>query len=160
MILNKILIYLFGFSILIMIFFTINYSKISNSSNSNSKILNKKIDSLKLKYDLLEEKFSDQVYFSLDYNQEALKYFNDIEIDSLSSYIKDQLYDKNFTKNSDFFIPISSAKNKFLINKVNILNHKWIIANFSNGTRWGEMWIEYYFNKNKIVFDVKEYFLY
>ena len=74
MILNKILIYLFGFSILIMIFFTINYSKISNSSNSNSKILNKKIDSLKQKYDLLEEKFSDQVYFSLDYNQEALKY--------------------------------------------------------------------------------------
>ena len=99
MILNKILIYLFGFSILIMIFFTINYSKISNSSNSNSKILNKKIDSLKQKYDLLEEKFNDQVYFSLDYNQEALKYFNDIEIDSLSTYIKDQLYDKNFTKN-------------------------------------------------------------
>lgn len=158
MILNKILIYLFGFSTLIIIFFTINYTKISNSSNS--KILNKKIDSLKQKYNLLEQKFSDQVYFSLDYNQQALKYFNDIEIDSLSSYIKDQLYYKNFTKNSDFFIPISNAKNKFLINKVKILNHKWIIANFSNGTSWGEMWIEYYFNKSKIVFDVKEYFLY
>ena len=58
------------------------------------------------------------------------------------------------------FCSISNANNKYLINKVKILNHKWIIADFSNGSRWGEMWIEYYFNKNKIVFDVKDYFLY
>lgn len=160
MILNKILIYLFGFSILIMIFFTINYSKISNSSNSNSKILNKKIDSLQKRYELLDKKFRDEIYFSLDDNQEALRYFNDFDIDSLSLYIKDQLYEKNFIKNSDFFVPVSNADNKYLINKIKILNHKWIIADFSNGSRWGEMWIEFYFNKNKIVFNVKDYFLY
>ena len=160
MMLNKILIYLLGFIFLIMIFLTINYSKINDLNISNSKILNKKIDSLQKRYELLDKKFRDEIYFSLDDNQEALRYFNDFEIDSLSLYIKDQLYEKNFIKNSDFFVPVSNADNKYLINKIKILNHKWIIADFSNGRRWGEMWIEFYFKKNKIVFNVKDYFLY
>lgn len=160
MMLNKILIYLLGFIFLIMIFLTINYSKINDLNISNSKILNKKIDSLQKRYESLDKKFRDEIYFSLDDNQEALRYFNDFEIDSLSLYIKDQLYEKNFIKNSDFFVPVSNADNKYLINKIKILNHKWIIADFSNGSRWGEMWIEFYFNKNKIVFNVKDYFLY
>ena len=160
MMLNKILIYLLGFIFLIMIFLTINYTKTIDLNISNSKILNKKIDSLQKSYELLNKKFRDEIYFSLDDNQEALRYFNDFEIDSLSLYIKDQLYEKNFIKNSDFFVPVSNADNKYLINKIKILNHKWIIADFSNGSRCGEMWIEFYFNKNKIVFNVKDYFLY
>ena len=160
MMLNKILIYLLGFIFLIMIFLTINYTKTIDLNISNSKILNKKIDSLQKSYELLNKKFRDEIYFSLDDNQEALRYFNDFEIDSLSLYIKDQLYEKNFIKNSDFFVPVSNADNKYLINKIKILNHKWIIADFSNGSRWGEMWIEFCFNKNKIVFNVKDYFLY
>ena len=158
--LKKILIYFTGFTFLVLIFLAVNYVKFSNSNVSNSKILNKKIDSLKKQYELIDKKYKDEVYFSLDGNQEALRYFSNIEIDSLSSYIKDQLYEKNFIKDSDFFIPVSNARNKYLINKVKILNHKWIIADFSDGKRWGEMWIEYYFNKNKIIFDVREYFLY
>ena len=160
MMLNKILIYLLGFIFLIMIFLTINYTKTIDLNISNSKNFKKKIDSLQKSYELLDKKFRDEIYFSLDDNQEALRYFNDFEIDSLSLYIKDQLYEKNFIKNSDFFVPVSNADNKYLINKIKILNHKWIIADFSNGSRWGEMWIEFYFNKNKIVFNVKDYFLY
>ncbi len=66
-----------------------------------------------------------------------------------SCHIREELYEKNFNKNTDNFVPLSNTKNKYLINKVKILNHKWIIADFSKGTRWGEMWIEYYFDKKK-----------
>ncbi len=55
---------------------------------------------------------------------------------------------------------VSFDFNKYFINKVKILNHKWIIADFSNGNRWGEMWIEYHFNENEINFYIKDYFLY
>ena len=55
MMLNKILIYLLGFMFLIMIFLTINYSKINDLNISNSKILNKKIDSLQKRYELLDK---------------------------------------------------------------------------------------------------------
>ena len=157
---NKFLVYISCFMLLVMIFLSINYIKISNSNNLNSITFKRKIDSLERQYKLLDKKFSDQIYFSLDDNQEALRYLNDVEVDSLTSFIRDELYEKNFTKNSDFFIPLSSINNKYLINKVKILNHKWIIADFSNGSRWGEMWIEYHFNNKKVVFYVKDYFLY
>ena len=157
---NKILIYVLVFISLILIFLGINYTKISNLNDSNSRILKKKFDSLEDKYKLLERKLSDEIYFSLSGNHEALAYFNDIDIDSLVTHIKDELYEKNFNKKSDIFIPISNTKNKYLINKIKILNHKWIIADFSNGNRWGEMWIEYHFNENKVIFDIKDYFLY
>ena len=157
---NKILVYVVAFMSLILIFLSINYIKISNLNESNSKILNKKIDSLENRYKLLDKRFSDEIYFSLNDNQEALAYFNHSNVDSLISYLRDELYEKNFNKNENNFVPISNTKNKYLINKVKILNHKWIIADFSNGSRWGEMWIEYYIDKNKVVFDVKDFFLY
>ena len=157
---NKILIYVLVFTSLILIFLGINYTKISNLNESNSRILKNKIDSLENQYKLLNKQFKDEIYFSLIDNQDALAYFNEIDIDSLVSYIRDELYEKNFNKNSDSFVPVSNAKNKYLINKVKILNHKWIIADFSNGSRWGEMWIEYQLNGNEIMFEIKDYFLY
>ena len=149
-----------GFIVLIMIFISTNYIKISSSNNSTAKSLSIKIDSLKKKYKLLDKRYSDEIYFSLNDNQEALAYFSNIEVDSIVSFIRDQLYEKNFDNNNDFFIPVSNSNNKYLINKVKILNHKWIIADFSNGNRWGEMWIEYHFNENEINFYIKDYFLY
>ena len=157
---NKILIYVLTFMSLTLIFLSINYTKISNLNESNSRILKKKIDTLEKRYIELDKKYRDEIYFTLSDNQEALSYFKDIDVDSLVSYIRDELYEKNFNKNSDTFIPISNTKNKYLINKVKILNHKWIIADFSNGSRWGEMWIEYYFNENKVEFHVKDLLLY
>ena len=157
---NIISIFALGFIVLITIFITTNYIKISSSNNSTAKSLSTKIDSLKKKYMLLDKRYSDEIYFSLNDNQEALAYFNNIEVDSIVPFIRDQLYDKNFDNNTDFFIPVSNINNKYFINKVKILNHKWIIADFSNGNRWGEMWIEYHFNENEINFYIKDYFLY
>ena len=157
---NRILIYVLTFMSLTLIFLSINYTKISNLNESNSRILKKKIDTLEKRYIELDKKYRDEIYFTLSDNQEALSYFKDIDVDSLVSYIRDELYEKNFNKDSDTFIPISNTKNKYLINKVKILNHKWIIADFSNGSRWGEMWIEYYFNENKVEFHVKDILLY
>ena len=157
---NIILIFALGFIVLIMIFISTNYMKIASSNNSTAESLSIKIDSLKKKYRLLDKRYSDEIYFSLNDNQEALAYFNNIEVDSIVPFIRDQLYDKNFDNNTDFFIPVSNINNKYFINKVKILNHKWIIADFSNGNRWGEMWIEYHFNENEINFYIKDYFLY
>ena len=157
---NKILIYVLTFMSLTLIFLSINYTKISNLNESNSRILKKKIDTLEKRYIELDKKYRDEIYFTLSDNQEALSYFKDIDVDSLVSYIRDELYEKNFNKDSDTFIPISNTKNKYLINKVKILNHKWIIADFSNGSKWGAMWIEYYFNENKVEFHVKDILLY
>ena len=109
---NKILIYVLIFMSLTLIFLSINYTKISNLNESNSRILKKKIDTLEKRYIELDKKYRDEIYFTLSDNQEALSYFKDIDVDSLVSYIRDELYEKNFNKDSDTFIPISNTKNK------------------------------------------------
>ena len=41
--------------------------------------------------------------------------------------------------------------NKFIINKVKLLNHRWIIADYSDGEYWGEVLIKYFIDDNEQV---------
>ncbi len=55
----------------------------------------------------------------------------------------------------------SSEGRKMLINTVKMLNHKWIIANFTDGKHWGEVFLTYEIGENNLLkFELKEYFLY
>jgi len=48
-----------------------------------------------------------------------------------------------------------------LINTVKLLNHKWIIADFSDGDFWGELFIAYEINENsELKFSLIDSFLY
>ena len=74
---------------------------------------------------------------------------------------KDQLYKKNLLMDKDELIPYATMDRTFLINKVKVLNHKWLIANFSDGTLWGELLIFFKVDKSgDISFELKEHFLY
>ena len=49
----------------------------------------------------------------------------------------------------------------FLINTIKVLNHKWLIADFSDGTNWGELFVAFNIDQSgKINFELKEHFLY
>ena len=53
------------------------------------------------------------------------------------------------------------TEGKILINKVRLLNHKWIIADFTDGTFWGQMFLTYEIvDKKELKFNRVEYFLY
>ena len=50
---------------------------------------------------------------------------------------------------------------KFIINKVKILNHRWIIVDFSNGELWGEALLKYFVNDDEsISFETNQSLLY
>ena len=49
---------------------------------------------------------------------------------------------------------------KFLKNKIKVLNHKWVIADFSDGTDWGEILIEYSINGEEVKLNVLDQLLY
>jgi hypothetical protein len=50
---------------------------------------------------------------------------------------------------------------KYIINKVKLLNHRWIIANYSNGALWGEVLLKYFVEKNgAISFEIMNSYLY
>ena len=53
------------------------------------------------------------------------------------------------------------GEQKFIINKIKILNHRWIIADYSNGQLWGDVLIKYFVNDdNTFSFEVVESYLY
>ena len=114
-------------------------------------------DSLKVE----KRRFFENVYFSLDTNEEALVYFDDLDFPVTSSLLKDAIYDINLLGEDKSLVPYAQMGGKFLVNKIKVLNHKWIIADFSDGTFWGELLIKYQVAADGVfTFTVVEHFLY
>ena len=82
-------------------------------------------------------------YFSLENNDDALSYYDHINLKNPSAYIADKLLETNENKGDNPLVPYAGMENHFKINKIKILNHKWIIADFSDGKYWGELLIQY-----------------
>lgn len=126
--------------------------------------LEKKQNQLKALKDSLKvekRRFFENVYFSLDTNEEALVYFDDLDFPVTSARIKDALYDTNLLGEEESLVPYAQMGGKFLINKIKVLNHKWVIADFSDGTFWGELLIKYQVAADgTLTFTVVEHFLY
>lgn len=157
---SKIFIYLFVFTALILVFQLVNSGKVVNYQVEMIQAKIARIDTLKLQLEKSEQAYAEDVYFSLDRNEEAMAYFEEASIEDLSARIKDKVYDSNAVKGDNPLVPFTGVGGKFLINKVKLLNHKWLIADFSDGTYWGEVWIQYAVNGDDIRLEVKDYLLY
>ena len=109
-----------------------------------------KIDSLEQRVTALQDslqnsqlKVLDMQYFSLENNDDALAYYDHLELNDPSRYIADKLLETNESKGDNPLIPYEGMENDFKLNKIKILNHKWIVADFSDGKFWGELLIKY-----------------
>ncbi|QLE02551.1 hydrolase [Galbibacter sp. BG1] len=141
---RNIFMYLFFFALLYIVYqyvsskkyFEKETVKIENLEAENEQLT----DSIKtLTLDKL-----DLQYFSLENNEDALAYYYDYNIDNPARYIADKLLETNEQKGNNPLVPydgMSGAPMK--INKIKVLNHKWIIADFSDGKHWGELFIKY-----------------
>jgi len=49
------------------------------------------------------------------------------------------------------FIPYEGDGRPFQVNQIHLLNHRWVIADFSDGSNWGELLIEYFINKDNSI---------
>ena len=53
------------------------------------------------------------------------------------------------------------GSNNFVINKIKVINHRWIIADFSDGENYGEVLLKYFINEDETVsFEVIQSLLY
>ena len=124
----------------------------------------------KLKESLLSstQKLADANYFSLEKNENAQNYFNPdnakktIQVEKLIPFVTEKLMDLNANpKGNPYTGQDQIGANKFIINKVKILNHRWIIADFSDGEYWGEVLLKYFVNDNETVsFETIQSFIY
>ncbi|MDB4153052.1 hydrolase [Flavobacteriaceae bacterium] len=158
---KNIFIYLFSFTALILVFQIVNSNKIMMDQQRRLEKKQSQLKALKDSLKVEKRRFFENVYFSLDTNEEALVYFEDLDFPVTSARIKDALYDTNLLGEEESLVPYAQMGGKFLINKIKVLNHKWAIADFSDGTFWGELLIKYQVAADgTLTFTVVEHFLY
>jgi hypothetical protein len=157
---NKIITYLLVFVSLILIFQIVNSGRILEREEALLDEKENSINILKEQKENLENQIEEEISFSLVGNYKALSSLGEEYDDNIVSIIKDELYEMNISKNKYLIIPYDDMNGKFLINQVKVLNHKWIIANFSDGTLWGELLIKYSIDESGINFKTIEQFIY
>ncbi|PWK19791.1 hydrolase [Xanthomarina spongicola] len=162
---NRIFMYLFIFTLLLVVFQYVNSKNIIESYDD-------KYERSLEKYLIYQDTISnlrDQVLtlseFKLDETEAALTYFEErgYDVTELIPFIKDEIYELNVMKGEEHpLIPYASMSGgKMLINSIRLLNHKWIIANFSDGRYWGELFIAYEITEDEqLKFRLIESFLY
>jgi len=162
---KSILLYLFILALLFNVFTYAYFSKNQAFEKEQYNTLDKRLhDSLKV----VNDNLSDANYFSLETNQNAQDYFEDkqtgefLDYYKLIPFVKEQLIAFNDRREGNPYTGFEQiSERKFIINKVKVLNHRWIIADFNDGTTWGEVIIKYFINDDKTVsFEVAETVIY
>lgn len=162
---KSLFLYLFILAILMNVFTYMYFSKETAFEQQRNEKLSKRLgDSLVS----VNTKLVDANYFALENNDNAQNYFENsatgkfISYQKLIPYVTDQLMSFNENpKGNPYTGQEQIGAQKFIINKIKILNHRWIIADYSDGEYWGEVLLKYFINEDESVsFEVIQSILY
>ncbi|MBU2951985.1 hydrolase [Tamlana agarivorans] len=161
---QKIFMYLFVFASLLVLFQYVNAKNVFEDIDKKLVSSRTQLKKYKDSVAVLHDEILKVSHFNLDRNEDAITYFENegYKIDELIPFIKDELYKLNEVKGEHPLIPYASSEGrKMMLNTVKLLNHKWIIVDFSDGEFWGELLLTYEIIEDKeLKFNLVEHFLY
>lgn len=100
-------------------------------------------------------------YFDIQDNGYAQDYFSEMGINNVSELITQAILKTNTAQGKHPLIRFAPKNTHFQTNKIKILNHKWIICDFSDGALWGEILLKYHIdNQKNVEFTVLDDLLY
>jgi len=165
---KQLFLYLFLLTALLLLFLFVNTKK-------DMKAYEEKIAKIEKRFEGKENSYQDTIAklrieaielgdFSLvedAYSIEHL-YNEGIDYKELIPHVEDQLIDLNFNKEGNPLVPYAAMHgDRVMINSMKMLNHRWIIADFTDGKYWGQVLIGCTYNDDKTIsFETKESFLY
>ncbi len=126
-----------------------NQKSIFEAQDIKIENLRAQVNTAKDSISVLNEKVGDLNYFALQGNENAMSYLESFgyEAADIEALVSDQIYDQNLVKGNNPLVPFEGMNGNMKINKLKFLNHKWIQADFTDGTYWGEMILEYSIDK-------------
>lgn len=147
---RQIFLYLFLFALLLLIFQYMNEKSIFESQENQIQTLRTKVEKLTDSVQSQNNQLLESNYFSLLGNENAMTYLENSghSPEELETYISDWIYDQNLAAENNPMVPYEGSHNGMKVNKIKFLNHRWIIADFTDGIYWGEMLLEYYVNES------------
>jgi hypothetical protein len=98
----------------------------------------------------LSEEVAELQYFSLQGNDNAMTYFENLGLEAavVEQMVGDFIYDQNLLGGGNPLVPYEGTVGAMKVNKIKFLNHRWLVADFSDGKQWGDVLIEYFFDEN------------
>lgn len=152
---KSLFLYLFVVAFIMNVFTYMYYSKRATFEETQFKKTN---TNYKVKLAEATSKLAEANYFALENNENAKNYFDSnsseksISFEKLIPFVKEKLMDLNANANGNPYTGQDKIGNqKFIINKIKVLNHRWIIADYSDGTYWGEVLLKYFVNEDETI---------
>lgn len=140
---NKIFLYLFVFAALLALFQYVTGNNMQKALTSDVERLQTEVQGLKDSLQKAQLRVLDMQYFTLENNDDALAYYDHLNLENPARYIEDKLLETNEKSGDNPLVPYEGMESDFKINKIKVLNHKWILADFSDGKYWGDLIIKY-----------------
>ena len=98
--------------------------------------MSKRVVTLKDSIAQLVVEQTDNAYFSLAVNRDAQQAHPDFSPEELQNIIEDYILLSNDNPKGNPLL--SSLGSDWIINKIHVVNHQWVLADFTNGTQWGD----------------------
>jgi len=142
--------YLFIFASLIALILYVNGRNIQESQDTAYRSLEEKLESTQKQLDEASMTGSNTNLFTLENNEEAYNYFESsgLDRDQIEPLLQDYLLEQNIIEGGNPLVDYIGEGRGFQINDIQVLNHKWLIANFTDNQIWGEVFIQYDFDEN------------
>ena len=145
---KNVILYALVFSLLFNVFQYVNSTKILDTKELE---VQKVKTHLKTSRDSILQ-LSNANYFALESDEDAQEYFysNNLDYQKVAIKVKEDLIALNENKQCNALIPYEPIDDKpFIVNTSKILNHRWLIAEFSNGDLWGQILVKYFVSADK-----------
>jgi len=139
---KSLFLYLFLLAAVMNVFTYAYFSKETKSEGEKWEAKVKKANDSSL---VLYNRLVDEAYFSLEHNENAQDYLETYDYHKLIVDLNTKIMEMNDNPKGNPLIPYDKiGDQKFIINKIKVLNHRWIIADFSDGRHWGELLLKYF----------------
>lgn len=145
---KNVILYALVFSLLFNVFQFVNSTKILNGKETEVQKIK---THLKSSRDSVMQ-LSNANYFALESDEDAQEYFfsNNLDYQKVATKVKEDLIVLNENKSGNRLVPYEPIDGKpFIVNTSKILNHRWLIAEFSNGDLWGQILVKYFVSTDK-----------
>lgn len=156
---KSLFLYLFIIAVLMNVF---TYKYFSSKDGAAIQTLTETNKRVKDSLNLVANQLYDADAFSLEHNDRAQNYLQQNDLGAFSEKVKQALMAYNDDPEGNKYTDQPKmGEQKYIINKIKILNHRWIIANYSNGEIWGEVLLKYFVAEDQsISFEIMNSYLY
>ena len=147
---KSLFLYLFVFTALMAVFMYVSGTKMIAAKDKKIEALEAEVQQAQNISDSLVTEANTGRSFELNTNEEAMSYFENRGFDAaeVTQKVEDAIISRNRADADNDLIPYEGMEGVFRINKVKMINHKWALASFTDGTYWGDLFVTYDIDDN------------